>query len=362
MTTVTVKGPLFTQLVAGKFEVISPKDGRKRLRVGVEVLNLLAAAQDPITIDDLVATQVGTQNTAVLRVIDLMMEHGVLVKAERSSTGVHPYGHVAALFHEHARSARYAHTSNVRRQVLQEVLANPSPSSLKSYEGCPTVPLPRDDKLPRADFETVLLSRRTHRDFSSRPVRLADLSTVLRLTFGPQKFVSVEGFGLMQLKTSPNAGGRQEIECYVMAMNVQGLERAAYHYDVMSHSLTRLPVPALRHDAVVNVLNHQDLAATAPVFVVTTVVPERVTYKYPDGRAYRLWSLNAGHIGQTFALTATALGMGPFQTAAYKDSELETMLGIESPEFVSYVLGFGWPADDRELRDPVARALKKESR
>ncbi|MFI6056039.1 hypothetical protein ACIBCO_38960 [Streptomyces violascens] len=33
-------------------------------------------------------------------------------------------------------------------------------------------------------------------------------------------------------------------------------------------------------------------------------------------RAYRVSHLNAGHLGQTFALTATTLGLGPFQSAA----------------------------------------------
>lgn len=53
---------------------------------------------------------------------------------------------------------------------------------------------------------------------------------------------------------------------------------------------------------------------------------------------------DAGHYGQTFALAATALGLGPFQTVAFADSEVERFLGVDpDEEFAVYLLSAGVP-------------------
>jgi hypothetical protein len=55
--------------------------------------------------------------------------------------------------------------------------------------------------------------------------------------------------------------------------------------------------------------------------------------------------LDAGHLGQTFCLTATRLGLAPFCTAALKDTLIERDLGIDGiAESVLYVTGIGMPA------------------
>jgi nitroreductase len=55
---------------------------------------------------------------------------------------------------------------------------------------------------------------------------------------------------------------------------------------------------------------------------------------------------DAGHYGQTFALAATAMGLGPFQTVMFNDSEVEKLLGVDSDEeFAVYLLTAGVPHD-----------------
>ncbi len=76
-----------------------------------------------------------------------------------------------------------------------------------------------------------------------------------------------------------------------------------------------------------------------------TGVFARTMWKYPHPRAYRVVLLDAGHLGQTFCLTATRMGLAPFSTAALKDSLIEKDLGIDGiSESVLYVTGFGLPA------------------
>ncbi|GCD43534.1 hypothetical protein GKJPGBOP_03215 [Streptomyces paromomycinus] len=54
--------------------------------------------------------------------------------------------------------------------------------------------------------------------------------------------------------------------------------------------------------------------------------------------------LNAGHLGQTFALTATALGLGPAQTGAFRDALLAERCSLDNTGHTPlHVLAAGHP-------------------
>ena len=54
--------------------------------------------------------------------------------------------------------------------------------------------------------------------------------------------------------------------------------------------------------------------------------------------------IDAGHLGQTFCVTATALGLAPFTTMAFSESALEALLGLDGVrECPIYVAGVGMP-------------------
>ena len=67
-------------------------------------------------------------------------------------------------------------------------------------------------------------------------------------------------------------------------------------------------------------------------------------WKYGHSRAYRMVLIDAGHLGQTFCLVATALGLAPFTTMAFSESGLEALLGLDGVrECPIYVAGVGMP-------------------
>ena len=67
-------------------------------------------------------------------------------------------------------------------------------------------------------------------------------------------------------------------------------------------------------------------------------------WKYGHSRAYRTVLIEAGHLAQTFCLTATALGLAPFTTMAFSESALEALLGLDGVlECPIYVAGVGMP-------------------
>lgn len=75
-----------------------------------------------------------------------------------------------------------------------------------------------------------------------------------------------------------------------------------------------------------------------------TAVVGRSMWKYKQAQAYRVLQLDAGHLGQTFHLVCTALGLAPFTTAATDEPEIERELGIDGVnELAVYAAAFGMP-------------------
>ena len=132
----------------------------------------------------------------------------------------------------------------------------------------------------------ALTSRRTWRRFSSRPVPLTDLATLLRVTWGVQRWGVVKGQGRIALKTSPSGGARHSLEAYVVARNVAGLPPGMYHYDAATHELVHLG-EGIPQERLCHVLASQRWFLGAGAFVVMSAVFERAMWRYPSSRVYR---------------------------------------------------------------------------
>jgi nitroreductase len=73
-----------------------------------------------------------------------------------------------------------------------------------------------------------------------------------------------------------------------------------------------------------------------------TAVFERTLWKYQIESSYRVLWLEAGHLAQTFALIATARGLGSFGLDGLQNSFLEKRLGLDGvAEFPVYLCGAG---------------------
>ncbi|GAB2787155.1 hypothetical protein GCM10027091_20180 [Streptomyces daliensis] len=100
----------------------------------------------------------------------------------------------------------------------------------------------------------------------------------------------------------------------------------------------------------------QDRAGDAAFLVVLAARLERLSVKYHTPHCYRVCLLNAGHLGQTFALTATALGLGPAQTGAFRDAALAQRCTLNNTGHTPlYVLAAGQPPPGTP-RSATARA------
>ena len=245
----------------------------------------------------------------------------------------------AGFFHTATKNVHFWSPLDAARKARLQSATWPMPAPVKRYRGSATIDLPR----PRSgEFGDVLRRRRTWRRFSAGPVALGDLATVLGLAAGVQRWVRTPA-GEVPLKTSPSGGARHPIECYVIAARVSGLRPGVYHYASDRHALERLrgPVSSKR---IARYYPSSSYFARAPVQVFFTAVFERQVWRYPYARAYRAALAEAGHVCQTFCLSATWLGLAPFCLMGLADSLIEGDLGVDGVrESVVYAAGLGLP-------------------
>ena len=249
----------------------------------------------------------------------------------------------AGIFHFATKDAPYlASAVQINRLLRRFVRDTPQPRFFK----VPNKPFRQLTKptSDNSDFLDTLLSRRTHREFSSEPLSLESLSQLLFYTWGVTGYLRPSLLGKLPLKTSPSAGARHAIEVYVLVLRVQGLRRGLYHYAPDCHRLEKLTTFSPGTKRAAEYCAGQDWVRNAAALFIMTAVWERSMWKYRFARAYRTILLDAGHVCQTFCLMATHLRLAPFCTAALKDSVIERDLGLDGfAESVLYVAGAGVP-------------------
>jgi SagB-type dehydrogenase family enzyme len=251
----------------------------------------------------------------------------------------------ASFFHFATKNGIFPEDFRTRdRELVEKAKRDPQPAPTKRIDG-PRLRLPVA-ALPH-DLGEALEQRRTWRNFSDRPVPASALGALLDFTFAVQRRGQVRDQGPVIVRTSPSGGSRHPIEAYVLAWNVDGLKPGAYHYDSDTRELVDLDRPIASRD-IAPLLAHQTYFATAAAAVIMCPVFARTMWRYEHSRAYRTVLIDAGHLGQTFCLTATALGLAPFTTMAFSEQGLEELLGLDGVgECPIYVAGVGMP-------DPVA--------
>ncbi|MFI9649255.1 SagB/ThcOx family dehydrogenase [Streptomyces sp. NPDC052040] len=255
-----------------------------------------------------------------------------------------PWSPEASFFHYVTRDVPFeAATPELRQHLTRDG----RPALFTEYPDADRILLPRTpDPRLSAPLEQTLYRRRTHRSFSAQPVSLHDLAVLLRTVFGAADFIDGFEYGALIRRASPSGGARHELDAYLAAPNVTGIPAGLFHYNTREHSLELLR-EGFTHTEAEALCAHQEGTGQAAFIVFAIAAWERMRAKYRHPRAYRVSHLNAGHLGQTFALAATALGLGPFQSAAFDDTAVEDSLGLDSATHRTlYALAAGHPAPD----------------
>lgn len=277
----------------------------------------------------------------------LVVEKSPLDKKERLVEGTWSWDHAARYFHystqhtvfEDNLEAEGAELASLARRV-------PPPSPFKDY-GRSDVTLRGSFEERSSEFWNVLRARRTKRRFAREPISLEDFSSLLLWTWGRTLTIKDPEIGEYILKTSPSGGARHPVEVYPVVLRVNGAKPGIYHYSVERHELETLRLGDFEDLVARLCANQVWVQDAAAVFFMTAVLP-RSMWKYKHAHAYRVILLDAGHLGQTFHLVCTKLGLAPFTSAATQDSAIESALGLDGvSEIPVYTAATGIPWKDR---------------
>jgi SagB-type dehydrogenase family enzyme len=278
---------------------------------------------------------------------DILLVGGTpLEQQDRRIQELWTWGHSARYLHYQTRRARFFTNPQEEAAGLAALTQRrPAPPPFGD-RGDAGILLPGGFNTPYGGLWELLLRRRTRRDFARVPVSLEELAAVLLWTWGKTHVLHHPVVGPIVLKTSPSGGARHPTEVYPVALRVAGLEPGIYHYSVQWHALELVRAGAgMFEELVVAMCAQQRWVRDAAVVLILTAQIERSMWKYPHAHAYRVLLLDAGHLGQTFQLVCTALGLAPFTSAAMDDELVERELGLDGvAEVPVYAAAFGRPA------------------
>lgn len=312
------------------------------------VLRLLGFFQQPHRAAELVSGIAAEHKHAIIDALEDLKQHTLLERfdesaraRERAMRPWNKWGVEARFFHWATKDATFIRPEELKSFDEARKRESRSPSAFKRYCAADRIELPPVKSNLSVKFTDVLLARRTQRDFDGRPITLEEVATLLGLTWGVSKWVHSPTFGRIGLKTSPSSGARHPIEVYIAVHNVRGLRQGVYHYSPDRHQLHVLRLGPVKNHAEAFCAGQWWTKYAGALFIMTAVF-ERMMWLYGFSRGLRNIYLEAGHLCQTFCLTATALNLGPFCTAALADSMIERELGLDGiHESVLYLAAAG---------------------
>lgn len=200
------------------------------------------------------------------------------------------------------------------------------------------LPSPADVQVDPVDLRWAIESRRSMRRYADRAFTLDELSYLLWCTQGVK---SVEGGGYVTMRIVPSAGARHAFETYLLVNRVQGVQPGLYRFLAIEHKLVQVDLRPGLADEITSACWGQQMVKACAVTFIWVAVPYRMTWRYGQ-RAYRYLHLDAGHVCQNLYLAAASVDAGVCAIAAFRDEDLNRLLGIDGNEqFAIYIATAG---------------------
>ncbi|MYH45673.1 MAG: SagB/ThcOx family dehydrogenase [Gammaproteobacteria bacterium] len=229
------------------------------------------------------------------------------------------------------------------QKVMRNALFNDKPSYAPLGDDVERVPMPIEHRLNEESFLKLVRRRESVRDYTSEPVSLQAIATILFLSYGIRLEMPIsKDQPIPYFLNSPSGGGLMSTRLYFVAMNVEGLKRGLYQFDTQSFSMELISHGEVR-GKMYELCSYQDWVTRAGgVFVLVSDL-DRLSWKY-EKRSYRLTHLDAGVLGQSLHLAATSVGLGSSMLFGFFDDEMNQFIGVDGDRrFVSLLLTVGNP-------------------
>lgn len=230
------------------------------------------------------------------------------------------------VFHDLTRGAL---SREPRGATFSRLVEGDVPPDARQHFRGEAVRLPRAESLEstRAPFSSVVLGRRTRRDFdASRPPTILQLGALLDLSLAR---TSVEMRNHMEVSTrpSPSGGGLSAIDAFLIVRSCAELAQAIYHYESDTHRL-RLIGDESATARVVHLCNQPGEWQVAVLFSCRLA---RVGMKY-ERIAYSLALQNLGVLYQSMWLAAESAGLSGYPIGGVDSPALTRALGLDLAE------------------------------
>ena len=206
------------------------------------------------------------------------------------------------------------------------------PSQFWKEYGGECIELPKPQEKSGVDVFEAIRTRRSRREYTSKPLSLEQVSAILYYTVG----VTGRAWWGGPKRAYPSAGGLQPVEAYLYASNVEGLERGLYHYHPGRHCLEVVKLGDYSKKLMRASLD-QDHVGEAPVVLILTVVYSRTASKY-GLRSYRYIHWDSGFAGQNVYLAVEALGLATVTVGAFYDEEVCRVMEIDCVEEIPMLI------------------------
>ena len=206
----------------------------------------------------------------------------------------------------------------------------------KNYSRLEQLILPPPPKCG-VELQTTLLSRKSYRNFSKKPINLSLLSGLLYYSSG---LTMVSKNPKESRRAYPSAGAKYPLEIYVLILQGIDIKPGLYHYDLCAHALEILLLPVLKSE-VEPIWKSQRWFRSAAVIFIITAIHKRTTEKYgPEGTIFPF--IEAGHIGQNLYLLAQAYKVGCCAIGQMNEASVCKLLDINpNEEYPVYYLAIG---------------------
>lgn len=288
------------------------------------------------------------------RIVEALKRADILKAAGTGKSWNWQWDALSRIFHFgtfHRRPPNSKSTSEANPHAYIEycasIHASMPPDAFSTRRGAGDIPLRFSPRRQTPDLLDLLEARRTNRTFSGEAIAFEDVSEVLDETFRYREH-DLAAFASAGLSTpttrrsAPSGGSLQSCEAYLIARNVSGLNCGIYHYRSHERNIGSIRTIGASF-SFGNIFLEQMFADNLSAAIVITCRLDKLMWKYPHSRAYRVALFDAGHLSQNVQLLATALGVRTWPTAAFFDEELAELLDLKNvdTEYPLLVIGLG---------------------
>jgi SagB-type dehydrogenase family enzyme len=189
------------------------------------------------------------------------------------------------------------------------------------------ISLPKPNLEGEMTLEEAIARRRSIRDFTHQPLRMAQMGQLLWAAEG------ITGRA-PYLRAHPSAGALHPLEVYLLSAD------GIFHYRPEGHRVSRVRSGDMR-EALAGAAYGQSYVAEAACVIVIAAVYARTTGKYGDRGRMRYVPMDAAHAAQNVLLQAVALGLGAVPVGAFDDEAVRAVLGGPADEVPLYLIPVG---------------------